>query len=209
MAASKIYAIILAAGLSTRMGTAKQLLPLQGVPMLEHVAHQRLKEPFEKVVIILGHEEAAIRAAITIETPRLEWLTHEGYEEGQTSSLIKGFHAIPEDVDSVMIFLADQPFIKSETIKTLKAEGEIKGKELTGPFTIRPYYHGIPGHPVYWGHIHSPDMPNFSAYKGEKKGGLRMMQHVEQFCIQVNDPSVAIDIDTPKDYKEAKRREMI
>ncbi|MCR6105502.1 nucleotidyltransferase family protein [Salipaludibacillus agaradhaerens] len=204
MTTSRIYAVILAAGLSSRMGTAKQLLTLQGVPMLEHVVRQRLKEPFEKVIVILGHEEAAIRTAITIKTPRLEWLRHTRYEEGQTSSLMKGFSVIPEDVDSVMIFLADQPFIKSETIKTVIDEGEIKAKELTTPFTMRPYYRGMPGHPVYWGHIHSPDMPYHAACKGDK-GGLRMMQHIEQYCIQVTDPFVVIDIDTPADYKQAKK----
>ena len=61
---SAIVVVILAAGMSRRLGRPKQLLELQGVPVVRHVALRALRSGVDRVVVVIGAEEDRVRTAL-------------------------------------------------------------------------------------------------------------------------------------------------
>ncbi|NIO69372.1 MAG: NTP transferase domain-containing protein, partial [Anaerolineae bacterium] len=60
----KVAAIVLAAGASTRYGQPKQLLPVGGKTMLQHVVDAVLASPVDQTIIVLGHHAGEIGATL-------------------------------------------------------------------------------------------------------------------------------------------------
>lgn len=194
-------AIILAAGTSSRMGKPKQLLELEGKCILERVINQVMKHPFERVIIILGHRDDEIRRKISIDSDRVTWVNNPDYLKGQSTSLLVGLNEIPKSIPAATVFLGDQPFISESTISEVNRTGNDRLEKEGEPFVIRPFYKDKPGHPVYWGNIHQLHVPKLTA----DRGGLQLMKSASQYYIQISDPFVFIDVDTPKDFTDAKR----
>jgi molybdenum cofactor cytidylyltransferase len=198
-----ICAVILAAGSSTRMGTAKQLLQLDGKYMLEHVIRNVVAQTFTKVMVVIGHKADEIRKRISIPSSHCSWIINNKYHLGQSTSFKAALEHMDSSFRSAMFFLGDQPFIKAETIKTVLEEGRHKDKSMTNPFVIRPFYEHQPGHPVYWGNVKALDSSMLSG----DEGGKRLLDLVEKYYLNVNDPNILFDIDTPADFKKALKKQ--
>jgi xanthine dehydrogenase accessory factor len=109
-------AVVLAAGLSRRMGAPnKLLLPVLGQPMIRHVLQNVLAADFEEVVVVLGHQAAEVGAAIASLGART--VHNEQFASGQVSSVRAGLGALRERVDAVMICLGDQPLLTTSDIR--------------------------------------------------------------------------------------------
>ena len=65
----KVAGIILSAGASTRMGTAKQLLPIEGGTILGRVLNEALNSDLDKVILVLGHKAKDIMEALGASGP--------------------------------------------------------------------------------------------------------------------------------------------
>lgn len=76
-----VTGIILAAGRGSRMGTPKQLLPLDGGPLLQHVVNAAT-EALADVILVLGHEAEAVRAALDLPA-RVRVVVNPDHAEGQ------------------------------------------------------------------------------------------------------------------------------
>ncbi|WP_416148665.1 nucleotidyltransferase family protein [Salipaludibacillus sp. HK11] len=195
------YALILAAGTSSRMGEAKQLIQLEGQYILERVINQVMRHPFKRVIIILGYCAEEIKGAISIHSDRVEWIYNPNFLKGQSTSLLAGLSAVPESISAATVFLGDQPFIDEATISSIISIGKNQLKQVNDSFVIRPFYKGTPGHPVYWGNIHCLPMSDLSG----DRGGVQLMKYAKQHSYQVDDPFVFVDVDTPSDLADAKR----
>ncbi len=191
--------MILAAGSSTRMGTAKQLLQLDGKCMLEHVIRNVVAQSFEKVMIVIGHKADDIMERISIPSSHCSWIINHKYHLGQSTSFLTAMENIDSTFRSAMFFLGDQPFLKAETIKTVFEEGYKKEKRMTSPFVIRPFYENQPGHPVFWGNVKALDLSTLSG----DKGGKGLLSSVKKHCLHIDDPNILFDIDTLADYQKA------
>lgn len=195
-----ISALILAAGMSTRMGRPKQLLELDGSYLLEKVICQVLSEDFSKILTVIGHEAEHIQACICIDDQRFHWVVNPDYISGQGSSLKHGIQGIEKDHAAVMIFLGDLPFISKETVQLILQHGLNLLYELQEPFVVQPSFKGIPGHPVFFGNIQKEV---FEELKGDHGAKIIMKKIVHRKHIALNDPGVLSDIDTPEDYEQA------
>lgn len=194
-------ALILAAGISKRMGLTKQLLHLGEMPLLERVIRQVVLFPFCEIVCVVGHHAKQIRTDISIFDERFRWSVNTNYEKGQGSSLKKGMGTIHSD--HVMVFLGDQPFIANDTIRSIFEEGERRGRERRRPFVVRPAFQSVPGHPVFFGNVTQID---FSTLIGDQ-GAKHLIKRIDDNdVIPVDDDGVIFDIDTPESYEEAKRK---
>ncbi|MFC0558936.1 nucleotidyltransferase family protein [Halalkalibacter alkalisediminis] len=203
MEKQKISAVILAAGQSTRMGQTKQLLKLGDKCILEHVIDQLLKQKFDQIIVVLGHEAEKIRKSIPKKhTKHLYYLFNHQYRLGQSTSFLTAIRNVLPSVNSAMFFLGDQPFIKEITIETLLKKGNKMMQVDGSPFVIRPYHHDLPGHPIFIGNFRKCD---FSTVVGDE-GGRSLFKSTKKEAILIEDPGILFDIDTPADYLEALRK---
>lgn len=199
--ADGVTALILAAGVSRRMGQMKQLLDLGGRPLLERVIRQLVPLPFSEIVAVIGYRAECVRRDIAISDERFRWIVNTEYDRGQSASLQKGMAAIGSS--HTMVFLADQPFIAPDTIRAVYDQGVRQGTILSQrPFVVRPSYRSEPGHPVFFGHVKRLDFAGLSGDQGAKPI-ISEMDNLH--LLPVDDEYISFDIDTPDAYKKAKR----
>lgn len=198
---AELSALILAAGRGTRMGQTKQLLDLAGLPILERVIRNVLSHPFTEIVTVVGFEADEIKARIRIEDERFRWIVNPHYAKGQSTSLLKGLKDCRNP--SIVIFLGDEPFVKEATVQHVIASGRATHAHTHEPFVLRPTFENIPGHPVFLGNVRSAAFSHLSGDRGAK---CILRQMARRYLIPVTDPGVVLDIDTPADYENAKKR---
>ncbi|GAE26098.1 CTP:molybdopterin cytidylyltransferase [Halalkalibacter wakoensis JCM 9140] len=192
-------AVILAAGTSSRMGEAKQLLQIGERPLLQHVIDNVSHHPFQSILVVLGHEAHAIEKELHYDSDRVTILYNSNYQEGQSTSFLTAVHSISSKVKHAVFFLGDQPFICAETVNAMIDLGYRKAGESADPFVIRPMFDQKPGHPVFWGNVKEMD---FSSLTGDS-GGKNIMESVRREFVHVNDENILFDIDTREDYERA------
>ncbi|HHU85710.1 MAG: nucleotidyltransferase family protein [Pelotomaculaceae bacterium] len=190
-----ISAIILAAGLSSRMGIPKQLLKLGGKTMIGIVTENVLASRVDEVLVVTGHMEQEIRAVIG-ELP-VKVLFNSNYVQGQGTSLALGVGAINANASAFLVFMADQPLISASLINMVI--DEFKKRSC---LALRPVYQGKPGHPVI---LDCALRAEAAALKGDE--GLREVlkqlgSKVEYLPVQ--DEAAIFDIDTPETYEMFK-----
>jgi molybdenum cofactor cytidylyltransferase len=135
----RVGGLILAAGEGRRFGGTKQLAELRGRPLLAYAVEAMLAVPaLDPVVVVLGHDAAAICARIAFDGA--ETVVCDGWEEGQSASLRCGVAALG-DVDAAVITLGDQPFITPQVIAAIL-------DHVLDHDAVRATYDGAPGHPV-------------------------------------------------------------
>lgn len=120
MPETRVAAVILAAGGSSRFGEPKQLIELGGLPLVRKAAMSSLEAGALPVVVVLGAENDQILPALEgLEDVRIA--LNSRWKSGLASSLAAGLSALAEDadVDGALIVLADQPFVDAHSLKNL------------------------------------------------------------------------------------------
>jgi molybdenum cofactor cytidylyltransferase len=111
--------VVLAGGSSTRMGSPKQLLPIEGRPLLELVVSQACASKLDEVVVVLGANADAIVAGVDLGRARI--VRNPDHASGMSSSLRAGLAALGDDVERAMVILGDQPDVSPELLDELLA----------------------------------------------------------------------------------------
>lgn len=192
---SKIGAIILAAGMSKRMGMPKLLLPLNGEPLISYSISLALKQKLNPIVVIAGQYIKEIEKVIDCDF--VTYLYNPDYQSGMASSLKLGIEAVSSQVEAAMIFLGDQPFVPDQVVHTLLTEYE-RNKEK-GIHIVRPRYVGELGHPILFD---TRLFEHFTKIEGDEGGRSIIVNHKEQLkIIDFSECLWGMDVDTPEDYK--------
>ncbi len=111
-------AILLAAGASTRLGRAKQLIETDGEPLLRRVARALLaSEPFE-LIVVLGHDAARMREVVA-DLP-LRCVVAADHAQGMSASLRGGIAELDARCDGAVIALTDQPALDTAHLLALR-----------------------------------------------------------------------------------------
>lgn len=131
----RVEGILLAAGLSTRMGTPKLLLEIAGRPLVSWVVQAALGSALDRVVIVEGASDCGLEAALgTIaEDLKVSRVVNPHPERGMSSSLIAGVSAVGADTAGALIMLADQPGLTSEVIDELVAAFQTDRSRIVVP----------------------------------------------------------------------------
>lgn len=143
-ASGPIEGIILAAGMSRRLGRPKQLLDVEGKPLIAHVVERALASRLDGVTVIVGHDAGAIRAAISPYDITVK--VNSEYADGQSTSLIAGVNAVRAGADAIVVLLADQPGIRVATIDAL-----IAWRRRNRAPIVMTAYGDVRSHPVLFG----------------------------------------------------------
>ncbi len=190
-----IAGVVLAAGLSRRMGQAKLLLPIEGRPVVRHVAERVLAAGLEPVIIVAGREHLAIEAALAGLPLRL--VVNEHPEAGQSSSIRIGIATLSAGTEGALIALGDQPFLAPEVIPALLAAAERTGKPIAAP----RYRDGL-GNPVLFAREIFPELDRLSGDRGARAVVERDPSRVALVDFGFPMPR---DLDTPEDYARLRR----
>lgn len=138
----RVGAIILAAGLSRRMGESnKLLLPIDGAPMIRHVVKTYLAAVDGEVCVVIGFEAERIEAAISDLPIRL--VRNVAFEQGQPFSVRSGLLEAPE-AEHLLIGLGDQPELTAQDLRNL-----VEAHLAADPSKISiPFYNETRGNPI-------------------------------------------------------------
>jgi molybdenum cofactor cytidylyltransferase len=186
----KIAAVILAAGQSRRMGRQNKLLaPVDGKPLVAHMVDAVLGSRAGPVVVVTGHEEEVVRAALG--ERRVIWAHNPHFAEGLSTSLKAGLDALPEDADGVLVALGDMPRVKSAQIdRLIAAFNPLEGRGIVVP-TVRSKR----GNPVLFA---SRLIPALREVAGDVGGRHLLGEHADEVVeIEMEDDAALLDIDTP------------
>jgi molybdenum cofactor cytidylyltransferase len=193
-----IPAVILAAGLSTRMGRPKPLLPLPGgETFVTRIVRSFLEAGVDDVVVVLGHEANAVAAKLIESGVAARFVINEAYATGQLSSLLRGLNAIDRPgVKAMLLTLVDVPMVSPSTIRAV-----IDRYQKTHAPIVRPVRGDEHGHPVLI------DRSLFSLLRGADadEGAKPIVRgHVSPAGdVPVDDDGAFFDIDTPAAYERA------
>ncbi|MBL9202242.1 MAG: nucleotidyltransferase family protein [Opitutaceae bacterium] len=173
------------------MGSPKQLLEIDGRPLLARAVEAALASPAWPVVVVLGAHAEKIRPAFA----RLPVLVAENpaWAEGMASSLRAGITTLRQfsrRLDAALIALCDQPAFSAATIARLVA-----AQRETGRGIVAARYAGRNGAPALFLREHFPAL---AALTGEE--GARTLLHDDPARVAAVDlPDLALDLDTPAD----------
>ncbi len=191
----RIYALLLAAGESARMGRPKALLPWEGGILLEFQVEQLLAGGMERIILVLGHQAEMIRRAAP-SLPRTTVVLNQDYATGKASSVRAGMEAIPADADAVLVLSVDQPRPAALIRRVRQAH------QAASTLVTVPAFGGRHGHPTIF------SRPLFSEMRDvtEETQGLRAVRHRHRAETHVVETATAIpliDINSPEEYQAA------
>lgn len=197
MASTSEYgtAIILAAGLSTRMGRCKPLLPWQDRTLLSYQICQWLDVEIHPLVVLGPHNAASARPHLlnqrAVVTP--------SPESGKTDSIRTGLQHLPKSVAWIAISAVDQPR-PSWVYRRL-----IESFQQRQPLITVPVHGDRMGHPV----LFRSDLAEELVTLQEDRQGLRQILRTFSSTVHpvpFSDPLVLSDLNTPEHYAEEQRR---
>jgi len=198
---SYISGIVLAAGTSTRMGQAKQLLPLEGRPLLQHVLDAALASCLDEVILVLGHQAQEVRAAIRIPAGRrLRVVKNDHYELGQSTSLRLGLQAASAKAIAAAVLLGDQPLVTTQLIDKVAAAFQDAGASVVRPVYVVSNGRRLPGHPVFLARQVWPEVEELRGDKGMRGFLAAHPDWLLEVPLKEEAPG---DIDTWVDYLRA------
>ncbi len=192
----QVWAILLAAGESSRMGRLKALLPWRETTLLEYQLHSLLEAGLHQVVVVLGHDGDRLKPIVD-SVDGASWALNPDYLQGKTTSLKTGVAALAgQQVSDVLLLNVDQPR-PADTVRNLLE------RHLASPCLITiPTHGGKGGHPIL---ISARLLPELAEIEEESQGLKAVVRrHAEATeRIELDDPAILLDLNTPEQYREA------
>lgn len=117
MNAPSLGVLIPAAGASTRLGQAKQLLKYRGKSLLQNAVHAADSIDPEEIIVVTGANAEAVQAAV--QHPAIRWIHNPWWSSGMGHSMALGAAATNPSSTGLMILLCDQWRIQPKDLQTL------------------------------------------------------------------------------------------
>jgi len=198
----RLAAVVLAAGLGSRMRALKPLLPLGRETALARVVRLFREAGVVDVIVITGHEREAVAAeALAAGAAAAD---NENYRAGMFSSVVAGISALPEAAEAFFILPVDVPLVRPAVFAAL---ARALGPARPGVMAARPVFRGRRGHPPLISRLALPAILDHAARGGQ--GGLagaldKLPGGV--LDVAVHDAGVLLDMDRPGDYRRVLAR---
>ncbi len=193
----RIFAVILAAGSSRRLGTNKLTLRIDGQSVIRRSVMPFLVDRVEKVFVVTNPAGEKVREELR-DLTSVEVVYNPYHMEGMSSS-VKAVLPFVEGADNLFFHLGDKPFVKHEQVVSI-----LDRYAEDGPDILIPRYQGGKGHPVFM--KVKPYLEEMRRLEGDK--GLREVieKHLEDVVFIDGDEGNVFDIDTVEDIETLKRR---
>ena len=191
-----IAGIVLAAGLSLRMGRPKLLLDWGGKPVVRRAVERVKAGGVDEIVIVLGHEGQAIREAL--KGLPVRFVENPEPEAGQASSIACGVAVLGPAVSAALIALGDQPALPPEVIPRL-----LQTFRETAKAIVAPLYRGVQGNPVLFAATVFPELRTLTGDRGARSVVEKDPPRVALVSFDLPMPA---DLDTFEDYERLRPR---
>jgi CTP:molybdopterin cytidylyltransferase MocA len=200
--ASRIGAVVLAAGGSSRLARPKQLVVHEGLPLVARAAQAALETGADPVVVVLGADATMVRAALSgipvIPVVNPEW------DGGLGTSIATGVRTImghTPSVCGVLVMLADQPLVDEAALGRLidtwfYSDPRPCDGGLDATIAAAEYDDTV-GVPAVFGRAHFDALCSLPP----AAGAARLLRHGDDRVIRVAMPEAAVDVDTPEDLE--------
>jgi molybdenum cofactor cytidylyltransferase len=186
-----VAAIVLGAGRSSRMGeTNKLLAPVDGAPMIARVVDAILATRARPVVVVTGHDDAAVRAALA--GREVTFVHNPRHAEGMSTSLRAGLGQLGEDLDGALVCLGDMPRVRPAHLEALLGAFD----PGDGRAICVPTWERRRGNPVLFASRYFPEMRQV---QGDVGARTLIEKHEGAVCyVPMEDRGVTLDVDTPE-----------
>jgi molybdenum cofactor cytidylyltransferase len=194
MTRERVAGVVLAAGLSSRMGRNKLLLELAGKSVVRRAAEKALAAGLAPVLAVVGHE----RERVESELRGLSCLpvVNPDYASGMNSSLRTGIAAVPDDCAGAVVLLADMPLVTTSMLRALCA-AFARGD---APIVVSTF-DGVVAPPILYGRALFPELRALTA----DACGKRVVKQHRAEAVELSWPAAALaDLDLPADVERVR-----
>lgn len=192
-----VVGLVLAAGTSSRFGPANKLLAdIDGEPVISHAVRTMLDAPVASVVVVVGHDADTVRDAVTDAGTEADTgvtvVENPAYSTGQATSVQVGIEAVGDaGASAVVVLPGDMPAVTPTTVARL-----IDAYRAGVGDAVAAAYHGQRGNPVLFDRRYFDGLLSTS---GDVGGRSVLLDSDDAVLVNVDDPGVSVDIDTPDD----------
>jgi molybdenum cofactor cytidylyltransferase len=192
--APQIAAIVLAAGLSSRMGSNKLLKEVRGKPMIRKTVEAVLQSRASPVIVVTGHEAKRIEEAL--HGLKVTFIANPDYAKGLSTSLRSGTRQLPAAADGALVVLGDMPLVPPAAMnKLIAAFNPGEGRSI-----CVPVHQSERGNPILWGRQHFGELDGL---KGDRGARLVLVVNSDNVTeVSVGSDGVLTDFDTPESLEE-------
>jgi len=190
MTRGKVCIVMLAAGRSERLGTAKLLADYRGKPLLHHALSAAQGTCPGNICLVVGHNPEEIENAATGLADRV--IINEAYATGIGSSIACGVRACREHADAILIMLADQPLVSCAHLDQLVDRWTGSPDEI-----IASRFSGTSGPPVLFASALFDQLEDLHGDVGARE----ILRKSSSILRTVEFGAAAVDIDTPADLE--------
>ncbi len=200
---SRRAGVILAAGSASRYraqdpaAATKVVAPLDGAPLVRHVAQAARAAGLVPLIVVTGHAAAAVREALG-DVEGLAFVHNADHETGLASSLRAGVAALPADCAGAFILLGDMPRVGDAMLRKLAQAF----RAAPGACAAVPVRGGVRGNPALIGAALFGEVARLSGDAGARKLLAARDGVVE---VEADDDGVLVDVDTPDALKDLSR----
>jgi molybdenum cofactor cytidylyltransferase len=185
--------ILLAAGSSSRLGRAKQLIEFQGKTLIQKAIDEAKKSQANCLVLVLGANAELIQTGFDItSTP---FIVNSDWQHGMSSSMQAGLRFLmeKEEINQVLLMLCDQPFVDASLLDQL-----ITAKETSGKGIVAAAYSNTLGVPALFEERYFEELLQLTGSEGAKK--VIFNHQAEVYALDF--PLGAVDLDTEEDVNQ-------
>ena len=196
MSADSVAGVVLAAGLSSRMGRNKMLIDLGGQTLVRRAASTAIAAGLDPILVVVGHDSERVRAELT--DLRCTPVFNPEYARGMHSSLKAGLSALPARTDAAVVLLCDMPLVDAGMVRAL-VDAFRRG---TAPLAISTYGEVV-APPIAYARALFPEL---KAIEGDGCGKRVVRQHRAE-AIELPWPEETLtDLDSPADVERVRAR---
>jgi molybdenum cofactor cytidylyltransferase len=186
---NNVYAILLAAGASSRLGSPKQLLNWHNRPLLAHSIGQAQAVLSERVIVVLGANSDAIQTAVDLSAVKI--IANPDWQQGVASSIRAGVQALSDTATAALILLCDQPLINADHLQALLNVWQDNQHHIVA--SQYPNSVGVPA-------LFPADyFPSLLALTGDK-GAKALLTKFADKLLTISLPEAELDIDNSADF---------
>lgn len=190
-----LFAVVLAAGPSTRFGSPKALIQLAGTPVLHWAVSNAARAGGTSVGVVLGADAGAI--APLLRRSGASIVVNRGWREGMASSVRAAVNAAPPGCEGLLLTLVDQVSVTADDLRRLTHAWR------RHPVLIAAALHsGSPGLPALFPSWAFPDLLGL---RGESDPRVVIRRHSDR-VVRISMPSAAVDVNTPEDLLDISAR---
>lgn len=183
-----LHVIVLAAGASSRFGSPKQLVRIDGRPLLHRAVANAVEIAGHAVTVVLGAHAAELGQLLGHSPCSL--VVNRDWAEGIASSIRAGLARLPPSCDGALLTLADQPAVTVDDLKRLAAAWRREPQRI-----VAARYEGMLGVPALFPRA---EFPALDALRGDR-GAREILRRSRDRVVGIDLPNAGIDIDTPED----------